>query len=116
MGRRIRSEEEKMRAFSGLKDAISEEIIDKLPPVLNIRDLQAVAGTSASYLRSSLTAGRLNGTQVGTHWVLPRDENRTFIKRRILKIMDAKAKPAEAPATIAPDPVCFACGAHSLQA
>jgi hypothetical protein len=87
MGRRIRTEEEKMRAFSGLKDAISEEIIDKLPPVLNIRDLQAVAGTSASYLRSSLSAGRLSGTQVGSQWELPRDANRTFLKRRILKMM-----------------------------
>lgn len=116
MGRRIRSEEEKMRAFSGLKDAISEEIIDKLPPVMNIRDLQAVAGTSASYLRSSLSAGRLSGTQVDSQWELPRDENRTFIKRRILKMMSDKAKPAETRTNLAPDPVCFACGAHALQA
>ena len=116
MGRRIRTEEEKMRAFSGLKDAISEEIIDKLPPVLNIRDLQAVAGTSASYLRSSLSAGRLSGTQVGSQWELPRDANRTFLKRRILKMMEQKAKPAEAQNARPADPVCFACGHHSMQA
>jgi len=116
MGRRIRAEEEMMRAFSGLKDAISEEIIDKLPPVLNIRDLQAVAGTSASYLRSSLTAGRLNGTQVGSQWELPRDANRTFLKRRILKMMEEKSKTAETRTAPAAAPTCFACGAHALEA
>ncbi|GAA3865081.1 hypothetical protein GCM10022381_06090 [Leifsonia kafniensis] len=116
-----------MRAFSGLRDAISEEIIDKLPPVMNIRDLQAVAGTSASYLRSSLTAGRLTGTQVGSQWKLPRDENRPFLKRRILKQMNDKAKPADVaeishartarnqPAA-ATEPVCVACGHHALKA
>jgi hypothetical protein len=114
MGRRLRSEETRMKAFTALKDAIAEELIDDLPPVLNIRDLQAVAGTSASYLRSSLIAGRLTGQQIDDRWVLQRDDNRVFIKRRILKMMNLREKPTQ-PAAL-PEALCPECSSRSLQA
>ncbi|GAA3895919.1 hypothetical protein GCM10022381_41780 [Leifsonia kafniensis] len=81
-----------MRAFAALQDAIAEDLIDSLPPVLTIREIQAVTGTSASYLRSSITAGRLNGRLVDERWELSRDDNRSYIKNRVRKRMNRRAE------------------------
>lgn len=91
MGRRLKAEEARMRAFAALQDAIAEDLIDNLPPVLNIREIQTVTGTSASYLRSSLIAGRLAGRLVDDRWQIHRDANRMYIKNRVRKRMNRRA-------------------------
>ncbi|GAB3121777.1 hypothetical protein [Glaciibacter psychrotolerans] len=98
MGRRSKAEEAKNKAFKALTAAIVEEVYEKLPSVMTVRELQMTVGTSASYLRASLVSGRITGMQRGSRWELPKEANEDFIKRGLLKRMKQRAVAPVAPA------------------